>query len=316
VGQTITLTTTPTAATLAALPVPVTLSATNPTTWTVTGGTNIGGYTPTSTSYATGSVTKMPPLNTPNITFYSVNSPANVTTTYAYCVTGQTTCPQATATFSVIGPTGLNVFTCGGVLQEPAGCSAQAALGTVSIELNNGQSKLAFGPGNTNGIIFTASASATPPGAFSFVQLINFANTTYHQSNGTPCLNNIGFGYDGGTGTYPYGNAITPPGTSNAPTSTDDSPSDPLFSDDNEVTSSFSATMYVMWTPSGVPGPIPVPLGSVAWGYSGDAIQNTGTGVWSINPQTTSQGNAGLFAPSNTYPTWGAVDLGGPPPCQ
>jgi hypothetical protein len=88
------------------------------------------------------------------------------------------------------------------------------------------------------------------------------------------------------------------------------------FAGDKEATTSFAATMYAMWTPSGVSNPLPVPLGYVTWGYSGDAIQNLSTGVWSINPKTTSQGTAGSFVPSSTYPTWTTTIVNAPNPCS
>ena len=63
VGQALALTTTPDATALNALPIPLGIAS---STWTVEGGTNIGGYSATT---ASGSVTPMPLLNTPSLNF-------------------------------------------------------------------------------------------------------------------------------------------------------------------------------------------------------------------------------------------------------
>jgi len=81
----------------------------------------------------------------------------------------------------------------------------------------------------------------------------------------------------------------------------------------------FQATMYLLWTPSGVSSPIPVPLGSIQWGWTGAATQNLSTGVWSLSqnvPNFPNQGSASGFAPSSTYPTWDTTQENGFGPCS
>ena len=183
-------------------------------------------------------------------------------------------------------------------------------------ETSSGTWAISFGPGDTDGIITTASASATPAGRFSFLQLVKSANATYYQTNGTQCHNNLSAGLDS---RFPYHNSITPPTTNNAPTTTEDAPQDPMFADDTEVTVSDSFTTYVMWTPANVSNPIMVPIGSINWGWSGDAVQNLTTGVWTINttnPKMPSNGSGGTFVLGNSYPVWTQFDAGGPPPCK
>ena len=301
VGQQIVLTATPTDATLEDLPVYLTLSPTP--TWTVP-STNIAGWSP-STEPTTAPTPTV--LTGPSLSTYFVVSGNAIPVTYESCVQGQTAspiydqCTTATATFNVTGPTDVTVYTCGGV--NPAvTCTGTGQLGDVVVKAGP---RLGFGTSSDIGIIFTISASAAPQGTYSFVQLISSHNTSYDLSSGTVCPDNIGSGLDN---SYPYGNATS--------VSTDDNPSNPLFADDKEVTTSFAATMYAMWTPSDVSNPLPVPLGYVTWGYSGDAIQNLSTAVWSINPNTTSKGTAGSFVPSSTYPTWTTTIVNAPNPCS
>lgn len=99
-----------------------------------------------------------------------------------------------------------------------------------------------------------------------------------------------------------------------------DSPGIGLVESNSEEAVSFRATMYFMWTPTAAsqctgspskPCVIPVPLGSVAWGFSGEAINTlsstagvSGT-TWTLNQ--CSAGTAGQFQRSNGaagYPTW------------
>jgi hypothetical protein len=278
--------------------------ALNSQSWTQPTGTTVGNYV---ASTASGSVTDTAlPANSNSFTYYWIapGNPLNVSYSTGLITTsgdGYTeSSPTATAQFNVAGPTNLNVYTCGGA----AVCTSNGALAAVGIGVGP---KIDFGVGTLNGIIFTASANPSPPGTFSFVQLLNSADTTYDQLNGTQCLFNQGSGLDGA---YPYATASTPP-TTNGPTATDDSPGRSLFPDDSEVTVQFNATMYVMWTPSTVSAPIPVPMGSVTWSFTGDAVQNLSTGVWSINTKTVSKGSASAFVSSTTYPTW-ATDIPSP----
>jgi hypothetical protein len=76
----------------------------------------------------------------------------------------------------------------------------------------------------------------------------------------------------------------------------------------------FSAAMYLMWTPNASSGCSPsngltcaisVPLGSVTWGYSGDAINSLdpkqGQAGWLLQ---CGSGPANPFQASSAFPTW------------
>ncbi len=304
VGQQLALTTTtPTTTTYDGSPVSE--------TWTIDNGTNIGGY---SASTAEASVTPMPPLTTPSLTFYSISPQDGVSVTYKYCVNiaGAESSLQcslpANAVFDVTGPKSVNLYTCQG---QALGCSANGSLPPV--EINLGPMLEFSGPGILNGMMFTASDDpASPIGTFSYVQLLNYYNAvyTYNQDVYTapPCTANSG---SGGVldNYYPY--PLFQPG------SAIDNPDVPLFLDDTEVTASFQADMFLLWT-SSISGSIPVPLGYIEWGWYGDAVQNLITQTWSINPnnETISQGYAGSFVQSSIYPRWTGVSLKTTPmPC-
>jgi hypothetical protein len=80
-----------------------------------------------------------------------------------------------------------------------------------------------------------------------------------------------------------------------------DSPSVSLTPVLKELSTSFSATMYLMWT-SGLKNAIPVPLGSLQWQFSGDAIlTDAKTNQWIIQ---SGNGSAGAFQPNTTFPNW------------
>jgi hypothetical protein len=281
VGQPIILTTNPN--------LPATIKPTNPT-WTV-GGTNIGSFK----SSIKGFKTKDTVLNKPTTTFYWLSQGTGIPVTYQYCVNipgvGNQCGPTATATFNVSAPSSVNLYTCGG---DVTGCSQYGPLGSVAITPGP---KLSLGNSPTNiGIVFNASDDpSSPPGTFSFVQVIGNYYTTYSYKNGRSCPFNFGFGLDNSN---PY-----PP---DSDTIADDNPDTTLYADDAEVTADMTATMYLLWT-SSVAGSIPVPLGYLDWSWFGDAIQDESTKTWSIKLDSGSQGYAGSFQDSSTYPQWPRV---------
>jgi hypothetical protein len=309
VGQQLALTTTPTAATLAALPVPLTLAATAPTTWTVTGGTNIGGYTPTSTSYSTGSVTPMPPLTTPNLTFYSVYPADPVDLTYTYCVTGQTTCPNADATFNVTGPSGGTLtgtpYSGGFTIQDWTAYGSCISPAGLYLEYGN---YTFTSPSNcqftgTPGIAFSANVQVQPPSGTAFpVQLVTGGSL----SGGKNCTMSAGLDPAG----YPYPNINDSPAVELLPTYTTQSRQE-------------SFQIYLMWAYSSNSPYIPVPIGYLPWNISGSASCSTSCGsASSWTPSTNSSGTSvGSYVPIQQsdmtpqnnfgYPIWG-----GPTSCN
>ncbi len=312
VGEKLSLTTSPAAADLAALPVPLTFASTNPTTWTVTGGTNIGGYTPTPSSYSTASVTPIT-LNGSTLTFYSVYPASGVAVNYTYCVSGQTTCPESTATFEVTGPTG------GTMTFTPVAPAVTIANLTTCNDSNgnvfDGGPWMVFGTGVTGlacpgrsdsvavGIHFNEPTGYEndSDGMYELVQLISSDSTT-GESLGPP-------GVAGLDGSFPYG---YPPSS--------DSPRIYLLPTASSVTRTFTANMFLMWQ-SSITDSIPVPLGYQTWGFTGTATCNSScdsAANWTaVNAPGTTPGPVVDFVPSSSsqtkvgnntlvygYPTW------------
>jgi hypothetical protein len=279
-------------------------------TWTV-GGNRIADYKPTS------GPTQVTPLDekdlkNANVNFYWADSNDNnsVPVTYKYCAdipgVGNQCSSVAIAAFTVMGPDSVNVYTCGGAVGGD-GCTSRGRLGTVEIiprpDVGPGTFLSFGGTGGTNlGIVFTASdASSSPPGQYSFAQLINDYNWTYSYTSGEPCSAGESVGLDR---IYPY-----PMDTA---TTADDNPAVKLFLDDTEVRTSFNATMYILWTPSDVVKAIPVPLGSVNWEWSGEAAQEPKTETLSVKGRS-SKGNAAKFKKSSVFPRWdGLAKVTGP----
>jgi len=285
--------------------------------WTIPGTsanppTAISNFTVTSTSGGPVTLTANQ-LAAQSITFYwivptAANSPNTVTFTLNYKING-TAQPAATATttFTVVGPTAPNVVTCGGNVPGKSCPNGQSGpLGTVVI---NPGPTLAFGNTSSNiGIVF--NASATPPSgysnSFTWVHLITANTITIKASNVTfTCIQNTQpANTNNGTGLdteFPYGTG----------TAVDDNPDFPLDTSygtqitgvTEVVDSPFSATMYLLWSP-GLTNSILVPLGSVAWQWSGDAKYNAGTQTWSV---ASGSGSASQFQSSTAYPTWSSI---------
>lgn len=271
VGQALVLTTTPDNNMLNALPIPLGI---NSSTWTVSGGTNIGGYTPTT---ASASVTPMPPWTTPNLTFYSVYPESSVAETYRLCTgppggnggQGNVCNPTATATFEVTGPTGVEVIPSGEEFFIPAN-----------------QSEMVWG------IIFTASATSPSgnDGAYTWVQLIQSLTETGYLNDGTTSTCTAGPGLDT---VYPYDSGL----------SAEDGPTDPLYSTiENKTVDQINYQMYLMWNPQTGGNSIPVPLGSIKWSASGEVVWNSATSAWTVISGATTSGTFTTSSPS--YPQW------------
>ena len=86
-----------------------------------------------------------------------------------------------------------------------------------------------------------------------------------------------------------------------------DSPAVQLLPADNEVSRTFNAQTYLLWS-SGLTNSIPVPIGSIMWNFTGMAT-NSGTSTtqkWKAKGSK----NVGSFVPSDIsqasygYPTW------------
>jgi hypothetical protein len=296
------------------------LSVTQPS-WTVS-GTAIGGYTASKSSASIAT----PTFNQTSTTFYWVYS-GSQPVTFKYCLSNNQ-CNQGTATFTVAGPPAVSVNpTVDDVtISTVTDCAA-------SDPNNNQVQLLAFGHltgtyssqplicrqnlSGTPGIQFDAtvnqSSTSGTQGTFLWVQLIsNDSLSKLTQTGPSTCS---GSGLDT---QYPADNGL----------STDDSPSNNMLATQSEKARNFSATMYLMWDPTltgsgsckaATPSnastctSIPVPLGFIKWGFTGDAIstldasQGAGSGGWQLACHNK---NAGSFTPSsasqnsNGYPIW------------
>jgi hypothetical protein len=153
------------------------------------------------------------------------------------------------------------------------------------------------------GAVFTGSVKTQPKGgSFLWVQLIQNETAVLTPITGNVVTCSAGTGLDN---VYPYS-------TGNP---TDDNPNLGLQVQYKEETDTFAAQMYLMWS-SGLTGSIPVPLGSVTWKWSGDAVQNVTKHTWSEKTGTGTK-SAGSFQPSNVsqpsegFPTWTSVVVNG-----
>jgi hypothetical protein len=257
-------------------------------TWTV-GGTRIGGYT---ASTASASVTELTDtdLQKNNATFYWVYPGSAIPVTYQYCVNIQGANPvlqcslPANATFDVTGPTVSSMST-------PTG----------SVDIFPGP-VLGYGP---VGIQFNPALSndTGDSGQFEWAQLItnNVLNLTTTGGVEKTCVQVTQPVTLSGTGLdtqFPYDTG----------TSTHDSPSVALQSSSyTSEARTFSAQMYLLWDPALPSGctsgssctSIPVPLGSVSWGWSGTASYTFG--AWSL---TSNNMTTPLWSAGSTFPTW------------
>jgi hypothetical protein len=88
----------------------------------------------------------------------------------------------------------------------------------------------------------------------------------------------------------------------------------PLPSTYTTASRSFSATMYLMWQSGSTTfTSIPVPIGSVAWQFSGSATEPQQNSTWG---SPTGSGSAGGFTAATgaaNYPTWNGLTV---PPNQ
>jgi hypothetical protein len=143
-------------------------------------------------------------------------------------------------------------------------------------------------------MLFPPPTMSTPPGNFFFVQLVTGDTVTYSRTGATlTCTATNTPGLDGA---YPYQNA-------NAH-SVSDAPSNLLPSTFTSSSRDFAASMYLMCQ-SNTSGSIPVPIGSVGWGFSGSTTHSNGT--WST---PSGSGSAQLFAAASgtsSFPQWSGL---------
>ena len=257
----------------------------------------VNGTGPTGAS--TGTVTQLTNLSTPDIVFYWINAGQGfdvsvtasvfgaILTKHAYFNVVAPSNATPTVTLPTNGQLNINNLTdCSGGQPAPS-----MVFGNIS----------GANPGCTYsgqaGIIFTPPTTNNPTGTFFFVQLVTGDNITYSRTGATlTCTATNTPGLDG---RYPYQGVQAQ--------AVNDAPFNPLPSTYTNSTRQFAATMYLMWQ-SNTTNSIPVPMGSVAWSFSGETSQPApNTNSWST---PTGSGSAQTFVPASgasSYPQWSAL---------
>jgi hypothetical protein len=243
----------------------------------------VGGYTPKPGSFAVGKVENADLSGNKATVYWIDDGTKQVTYTMTAPKLGTGT---GKTKFEVIGPTGV---------------AANRVLGSIFIYKN---SSLTFGEivkPYIPGITFNRTAgSSGMPGHFLWVQLTELWKFTYvslatgrHDCTRLTGLDNL----------YPY------PGTD---VSTSDSPDAALRQTWSGVTRDFGAHMFLMWQ-SDEADSIPVPQGSISWGFTAAATRNPKSGVWSL---TRSSKSAGSYTPSSSFPLWTHVSTNATQKCN
>ena len=240
--------------------------------------------------------------------FYVV-TPGNYTFTFSYTLNNNSQqTGSASVTFNVTGPSGndLVAVTPGTVNVVPPGQLNDDGSSTTVPWLKLGDTR---SDALKVGMKFDGKADALANfgGAYLWVQTLDFAQKRLTNPS-TPdqvvvsSLDNC----------YPYAENRA---------STNDSPGLGLNDADGEAAEDFSATMYLLWRPpvaagcSGDACIVPVPLGFVNWGFSGDAINtlqtqtNTGT-QWALGSCSGLEPEKPAFqagSSSRSYPHWTQV---------
>jgi len=288
IGQKIALTTTP-------------IKAGQTQNWTGNLDETVGGYI----HDATGEL-KPTDFSQPSTTFFwTTQGTKNIT--YTVFAKGKTS--TANTTFNVQGPTNPSVTTLQGnvqVFKDTIG-------GTKGWWLSLGDIR----PSGTNtvGMTFNNNTAPYSGGKFLWAQLVVSKGYTFYYADGRSRSCTFPTALDTA---FPY------PTQSNVP-STTDSPDIQVSSinpNRNEVTYAGAFQMFLMWQ-SSTPGSIPVPLGSVQWGWSGTAVLNKTTKTWAcpggfpgICGTTGSSKMVGLFQLGNQFPLWAEVTTGQTPSCH
>jgi hypothetical protein len=203
--------------------------------------------------------------------------------TFQYCVSNGQCSPTSNASFTVAAPTNVTVATSVSIVGIVNPPTTYTPLPDAPL--------LEDGAGLGPGMQFTATSTfpQNSQGQYQWVQLINSDFQQYMQKAGPGPLTNAINGNPELDTTYPYGTQpyCTPESTVSTtfvPCDTaEDSPLTPLIVQQGEYSRSFNATMYLEWVPvadgactahnsSNNPCTIPAPLGSITWGWGGDAI--------------------------------------------
>jgi hypothetical protein len=276
--------------------------------WTVT-GKPVGGYSASATNPKSAAVLPVAVTN-PTVQFYwylPTSGSSTYTVTYSYAlVSGKK--GSVSAAFAVSpGPNPAVEFYAR--QSAAAGCSTSAC--DIFDVTSNGAKQLVMGFGNPMvsgdpGMVVGTGTSAGA-GSFQWVQLIVNDNVEVTNDHGgkRSCGNTAGLDT-----TYPYPvETGVDSGILGTPVTfaTGDFPAIGLFAGDSAISRFFRAQMFLMWK-SSLPNAIPVPLGSVTWGF----VESSHVGVdapngW-IEPTFSNPfGPASFVTAAPTYPVWRAL---------
>jgi hypothetical protein len=286
--------------------------------WSQSGGTIVGGYTPTPQSFQSGQPIQIPNSSQPCqhldqscLTFYWVtpSSPgAPWQVSYSYIYNNQTS-QTVTASFNVNGPTGVQVTGPTGVPDVYQSATYGPSMGFVAL-LNYS-------------IQLTAKAtnpSGAQGGSFLWVQLVGPINITTREGGiyaGTGVVACVpsSFATDPSPeldNTYPYASGPT---MADAPAAQG---LGPMYVGDvaGEEKYAESFLTYLMWNPN-LPGSIPVPLGSVGWQWACDAVNTLTPAAYNNTPwirvcATPQTKGSAQFSPGPSWPQWQNVISNGP----
>ena len=310
--------------------------------WTAPTGSVVGGF---QASTASGCTLPLPmqslpsdcpgmattqDLNSASFTYYWVDSASNRTMTYSYTLNNGNS-NSATVTFNVTGPQVKVTVLAGtaGVWTNAAGQTNLEFLGVVT------PSEFNQPAGSASGIVFQAQQPGfVPYGSFEWIQIVQDKETVLTQSGSTTQYSTAPSGPLLDTG-YPYPKVATSNqdlvGQSTPNDLAIDTPKSPLCGEWGEIARNFSATMYLMWTPPSASA-IPVPLGSINWGWSEDAINTLNPNNTNIDgtqangwvpqsctspaPPPPPSGHQLPFTQSNVFPAWTGLTLSPGYTCQ
>jgi hypothetical protein len=262
--------------------------------WSI-GGNRVANYV---ANISTGTVTELQNLTSPTLTFYWVTAGQGIEVSVTATIFG--TSVTKYAHFNVVAPNPNEptvTLPLGGALnvRNLGDCSGS----TPGPNMVFGDISGPF-PGctyhGTPGITFAPPTTTSPPGNFFFVQLVTGDSIVYNRTGGQ--MNCTATNTPGLDGNYPYQGATGQ--------TVNDAPFHPLLSPYANSTRNFAATMYLMWQ-SNTAGSIPVPMGSVGWGFSGLSTKQADGTTWVI---TSGSGSAQPFAAAsgiNSIPRWSGL---------
>ncbi len=284
---------------------------------------NVGEYTMTAAETTAATKITQTKLTKPDLTTYWLYPKGDNPVTYQYCVNiaglsaadvanGLNCSLVANATFDVSGPTATITpdTTHWTVSRLIPACNATAKRQMLTFGKLDPKTSTTCNPVvETSGMTFNATVNTLPgsSGQTEWIQVISANTATESTVLDGPFTTNGGTGLDS---SLPY-NFQYPDPVDATQTSTNDSPGNVLDNDDANLTRTFKARMYLMWT-SQIPKSIRVPLGYVEWEISGTATANeTNVPPWSLSSSVPTKR---MFHPGSDpdtkkhgLPTWSSL---------